>query len=390
MSAKMWVYKPWVDKLSLKWPPESTDDFYEMLKAFKAHDPNANGEADEVPLSGSADGWNSNPLTFLMNSFIYTQRGTYGGFLLRDRGKVSFVADTDEWRDGLRYMNRLYNEGLLASETFMKQKNMLKALVESSDAPKVGAVASGWYGVFTVNDGGTGRFAEYQPIAPLRGPKGVRFSRFTPITLRYHVKITNKAERPDIIAQWANWFYQDWQIHRKLSWDFQREGIDWRYLTAAEKELGLVTREGRPALTMPLQSKDYSRRKLDDGWMRAAPRWVLYESAALPFSWMGDPAKQEYRLMIATRDLMEPFKPDEKHMPPNLVFPNDVVEEISDLNEAIASDTGVVEVWSTEFILGVRDIESDADWSSYLNKLVRAGKERYVELWQRAITDAGY
>ncbi len=52
MSQKMWVYKPWLDKLGLK-VPETTDEFEAMLKAFKEKDPNGNGKADEIPLSGT-------------------------------------------------------------------------------------------------------------------------------------------------------------------------------------------------------------------------------------------------------------------------------------------------------------------------------------------------
>jgi putative aldouronate transport system substrate-binding protein len=306
MSAKMWVYKPWVDKLGLKWPPETVEDFYEMLKAFKTRDPNGNGQADEVPFSGSPKAWEAYPLEFIMNSFIYTQRGTYGGFLERDGDDLSFVADTDAWRDGLRYLNRLVSEGLLARESFVQTREMLLAQAESPDAPKIGAVAAGFFGVFTVNGGETGRFADYQPIAPLEGPGGVRFSRYTPAAIFYHGKITKEAVRPDIIAQWANWFYQDWFVHRQLSWDFNRVGVGWRYLTDEEKRLGLVTRDGRPALTMPLSSAIPGSGNREDGWPRAAPAWEPYVTQALPLEWRDDPTKQEYRLMVATRDLMEP------------------------------------------------------------------------------------
>jgi putative aldouronate transport system substrate-binding protein len=383
MPAKMWVYKPWIDKLALKWPPETTEDFYEMLKAFKTRDPNGNGQSDEVPFSGSPKAWEAYPLEFIMNSFVYTQRGVYGGFLGRNGEELSFVADTDEWRDGLRYLNRLVDEGLLAPESFVQTHQMLLSQAESPGAPKIGAVGAGNYGVFTQNGGETGRFAEYQPIAPLQGPGGVRFSRYTPAGISYHGRITNKADRPDIIAQWANWFYQDWIVHSQLAWGFRREGVEWRYLTDEEKQLGLVTRDGRPALTMPLSSeiRIFGIDKNEEGWFRSAPNWAPYAIRALPLEWRDDPTKQEYRLMAATRDLMEPYKPEGKHMPPNLVFPEDVIDEITDLNEAIASETGIVEVWSAEFILGVKDIESDVDWNAYLDQLSRAGKDRYVELW---------
>lgn len=61
MAQKMWVYQPWLDKLGLE-VPTTTEEFYQMLKAFKEQDPNGNGEADEIPLSGTTftnGGWRS-------------------------------------------------------------------------------------------------------------------------------------------------------------------------------------------------------------------------------------------------------------------------------------------------------------------------------------------
>ena len=34
-SAKLWVYQPWVEKLGLKWPPETTEELYQTFNAFK-------------------------------------------------------------------------------------------------------------------------------------------------------------------------------------------------------------------------------------------------------------------------------------------------------------------------------------------------------------------
>ena len=50
-----------------------------MLKAFKEKDPNGNGKADEIPLSGSKlvnGGWHSPIDQFLMNSFVYNDQVT--------------------------------------------------------------------------------------------------------------------------------------------------------------------------------------------------------------------------------------------------------------------------------------------------------------------------
>ena len=35
--------------------PTTTDEFYQVLKAFKEQDPNGNGKADEIPMTTSLD-----------------------------------------------------------------------------------------------------------------------------------------------------------------------------------------------------------------------------------------------------------------------------------------------------------------------------------------------
>jgi len=389
MSAKMWVYQPWAEKVGY-WPPKTTEEFYQMLKAFKTQDPNGNGKADEIPLMGATTGWNANPLIFLMNSFAYTQEGTYGGFLYRENGKLSFVANTNAWRQGLQYMNKLVEEGLLAPDTFVQQVEQLKAVAENPGTPLLGAAPAGWYGVFTANGAGTGRFADFQPIAPLKGPNGVQFSRYQPQALRYHTKITKAAPHPEVIAQWANWFYQDWIEHNKYAGRFYEEGVNWRWATDADRKAGMVSRDGLPAITVTMEVQTYGADRPDTGWTRTSIAWAPHGDAGMPLEWADDPSKQEWRLMVATRDLMQPYQPEEGFMPPNLIIDASVEDEIADLNETIASNTGIVMNWSTQFVIGQRDINSDAEWNNYLSELKRAGVDRYTQIWQDTITNAGY
>jgi putative aldouronate transport system substrate-binding protein len=72
MSQKLWIYQPWLDALGLEMPT-TTDEFEQVLLAFKEQDPNGNGQADEIPLSttSSLDGWQNSLDAFFMNSFIY-------------------------------------------------------------------------------------------------------------------------------------------------------------------------------------------------------------------------------------------------------------------------------------------------------------------------------
>jgi hypothetical protein len=285
----------------------------------------------------------------------------------------------------------MIKEGLLAPETFVQKNEQTRAIVEHPEAAKVGSVPAGWFGVFTVNGGGTGRFADYWPIAPLIGPNGEQNARFQPAAVRFHTKITKAADRPDIIAQWANYFYDDKDPAFIDTWNYALEGVDFRYLTEEEKKLGLVSRDGHPAETLPIISDTYGlgADKKDKGWTRAAPRWTPYNVGGLPLEWKDDRSKQEYWLMVWTRDLMQPYG-GEHYIPPNLVFDESTMDEMTDLREAISSGTGVVMNWSTEFIVGTRDITDNGEWEAYKRELTRAGVDRYLKLWQDTITNAGY
>ena len=389
-SIKFWMYQPWFDKLGLSFPPTTTDELYEVLQAFKSGDPNGNGIADEIPLLGATTGWNALPTNFLMNAFAYTRRGTYGGYLERASNGVRFVANTPEWREGLRYIHRLYAEELIGRETFTQKNDQAKATIENPDTEMVGSFPAGWFGVMTVNGGGTGRFAHFKPIGPLKGPAGAQHVTHFPPAIRYHTFITPREEHPEIVAQWANWFYDDPLVAASLGWDFLQEGVDWRYLTAEEKTMGYVARDGSPAVTWPLQTKTYGGDlKRDDGWTRTALRWGPIGTTAMPPAWADDPSKQAYHLMVATRDLYEPVA-QQNFMPANLTFGEDIQDELADLTATIAGGTGLVEQWSTEFIVGSRDIDDQSQWDAYVNELQRAGVERYMQIWEDTLRNAGY
>ena len=64
-SNKMWINKAWLDRVGME-VPQTTEEFKEVLRAFKEQDANGNGDPnDEIPLSGSLKGWNTNPTNFL-------------------------------------------------------------------------------------------------------------------------------------------------------------------------------------------------------------------------------------------------------------------------------------------------------------------------------------
>ena len=136
MAQKLWIYQPWLDKLDLKMPT-STEEFEQVLKAFKEKDPNGNGKADEIPLVSATDMWNGNLDLFLMNAFTLNP----DNHLVLNDGKIEVTYNKPEYLEGLRYLHHLYQEGLIAPESFTQNAEQLK-LLGSGDEVVLGTVSS--------------------------------------------------------------------------------------------------------------------------------------------------------------------------------------------------------------------------------------------------------
>lgn len=134
---RIWFYRPWLEKLNLE-VPTNAEELYNVLKAFKEQDPNGNGEADEIPLmshnsqpgvDGESDSW----WRAIMNMFMYYPMNNYS---VND-GVVSYAAISDSYREGLKYIRKLFDEGLIDPMSFTADEAQLKALV-TAEVPVIG------------------------------------------------------------------------------------------------------------------------------------------------------------------------------------------------------------------------------------------------------------
>src|SRR5690606_8281669 len=122
--SKLWMNSKWLDKLGME-QPKTTEELREVQRAFKTKDPNGNGKADEVPLSGTT----GDPiLPYLMNAFVYDPQGqspSRDSSLVLNGNKVDIQANKDGWREGLRYIKSLYDEGLIDKGAFTQNGEAL-------------------------------------------------------------------------------------------------------------------------------------------------------------------------------------------------------------------------------------------------------------------------
>lgn len=216
--ARLLIYKPWLDALGLDMP-ESTEDFVNVLRAFRDDDPNGNGIADEIPMIGMGTTVNTNLMRALINPFVYCQDSFYNVV----DGEVTLSATTEEWREALSFIKELMDENLLSPLSLTQDKNQLTALM-SQDETIVGVVAN----ISTTNlPASDARRDEYYVMEPLTGPAGLKQTTKTPTLPNIAMIITSSCENPEAAFRMGDFMCrEDVSLFNR----FGEEGVEWVYL----------------------------------------------------------------------------------------------------------------------------------------------------------------
>jgi putative aldouronate transport system substrate-binding protein len=368
MRQKMWIYQPWLDKLGLEMPT-TTEEFYQVLKAFKTQDPNGNGKADEVPLSGGS-GWMGTLDSFLMQPFVFNDL-VQSKSLMVDNGVIKASYAEPGWREGLKYLNKLYAEGLIDPQVFSNDGPQMTALGENPDVPILGACSAGYWGVFTQTAGPSGRWKEYKPVPPLEGPTGLRqipWDPYQPLEPGCWF-ITKACENPEAAFRLGDYFYS-FDATMNNVWGMR--DLDWRLGEAGEIGIG-----GGPAMFAMIRPWAGD----PDTFINMAPS---YQPRAQRIGVLDDPnAPTEKWLYDWTQNVYGPYGVKDKFLP-KLVFTVEQSRELSELTTVIRS---FVEQSFAQFVSGALDPESG--WDTYLKQLDDLGLKRFLAIYQTAY-DAKY
>jgi len=358
LSQKMWINKTWLDTLGLEMP-ETTDDFYNVLKAFKEQDPNGNGKADEIPLSGCLDWWHTNVDGFLMNAFIYNDGGNRLNLV---DGKVIPAFTQDEWKEGLKYLNMLFVEGLLDPEAFVQGPEQLRQLVENDEAIMLGACPTGTPAAFALDTGEATK--NYTCVPPLKGPSGAQNTGYYPSTLWAGAFITKNCKYPEVAFRWLDYLLSEEATIRQV---FGEEGVDWR--PAQDGEIGL---DGNPGLIKEINVLPGMYEQNQGIEILCNINKKIFNGRVV------DPNDEWYiekRLADETKKY-EGYEPDEV-LPPLFM----TVDDVKEYSELQAGINQYVTQSIARFITGDMDIETD--WEKYLQELKNMGIDRYIEIVQK-------
>ncbi len=356
---KMWVNQSWMDKLGLK-APGTTDDFYQMLKAFKEKDPNGNGKADEVAMASQGVKGTNGMVRYLMSAFT-TPEGYYV-----DNGKVKYAPANPEYKDGLKYIKKLYDEGLIAKDSLTMDRKQITAMAETPGASVLGASPALWYGMFTTNNAPSGRYKEYTSIPPVKGPKGVQMSMARQENVGVLGVVTKSCKYPEIATRWIDWFYS---MEGNLTAAWGPEDKGWRKGKPEEKGI-----DGGPALYAYLGNQQFGQNQ-NAHWSSSVQ---AYESVKFRMGLVAtDPNETEPRLYKETKEKYEKYKVDN-----GLPF---LYMSEQDTQDSAQLDVLISKAWEeglAQVIAAGKDV--DKEWDTMIDNINKIGLKKSIDLRQKA------
>lgn len=356
---KAWINKTWLDNLGLEMPT-TTEEFEKVLTAFKTQDPNGNGKADELGVTGYGDGWCSIPYHFLMNSFIYDD--DVKNVVITDDNKVKSIWFDPEYKAGLEYLNGLYKKGLYDDQSFTQGKAELQAIMNMKDNI-VGVITGG--DADSIFDSKPERMAEYTPLPPLKGPKGIAWAGRGSMTITKVGFVTKYCEHP-----LAAFRLMDYMLSSESSifTRFGVEGKDWK--KAGENDIAMFGDSlGAKATIVSILPFGQPQ---NSNWCLGTPYFIDAETVD-GMAWNGDPYNGE---KFKADALKAYIGKGPKKVFDTASYTLDEMEELSFI-EAQIKQHAQQEI--PKFILGRRSLD---EYDKFLEELNKMDMERYIKLLQ--------
>ncbi|MEG1381208.1 MAG: extracellular solute-binding protein [Ruthenibacterium sp.] len=370
---KMWVNMKWIKEMGVE-VPTTTEEFYDVCKKFLEINPKG------IAIGGANAGWHAKFEEFIMNSFAFSpgkQQNFSDETAVDGSGKVFCEATTEEYKEGLAYMKSLYDLGAIYEGDFTQTEEQLKTLVNQADQPVLflpTGTISNHIDVATNPE----LYANYEVMAPLKGPKGVQIATF----MKYDgvseggFAITDKCKYPEAALRWADYFYT---TEGSLSGQFGAEkDKDWVLDPA-----GKVGLNGKPALYEVLNK--YSGEAQNHDWqdvcISARPAEFRLGAAVDPDVDMKGPNGLEALLYYSTKEKMEPYAqdPTKVDLMPSLKLTDDESSEIQTIGVEVEKFIAENRV---AFITGKKNLEGD--WDTYVKDFDRLGLPTLLKVYQTA------
>lgn len=333
--------------------PSTTDEFYEVLKAMKGMTTEDGKEV--IPFSfGLVYGYGD----MLMGAFGLVD-STSGNYLMYDGESVTAIADTDNYKEYIKYMNKLASEGLMDVEVYTHDNNMFTS---KGQAGQLGSFVDygGWNiaGQSKIEDG------TYAVVPVLAGPDGTKLTqnRYTVIRNACDFAMTKDCKDPVTLIKYIDLFYnQDLDVAFEST--YGPRGYNWDY-----NEEGILTK-----FPVPEEFSSYGDFRASET-IPAGPLWIGEKLMA----------KQQNEGVSAIKAQMdeEGGYNEAAIYPvlPILVFTEEETEELAILKTDLIE---YIKNFEAGCIMGRQDVE--AEWENHLKTLDSLGMEKLQSIYSAAL-----
>ena len=373
-----WIKNSWLEKVGME-APTTIDELYKVLVAFRDQDANGNGDPnDEIPMSITIGRESAQRVDWMLKAAfgIISINANYMQYADKD-GKVGIYDTTDNYRNYLTWLNKLWSENLLDHQTFTQSTAELEDKIRSDRTGLTGDWSnltyalnvdgqSCWYD-YTMFTAFTSDYVDHKTYTLYPSNSG---------GCRYF--ISAKTQYPEAICRMTDDFYTDegrifltsGEEGKTFDWKTDSFGAKTAVSTAYAEKAGLSTSDyGKtvalinPLWTSGLPAKNMMIIGSDDATLDK----MIAEGADDNYVW---PAMMEKSLRECEVITSFPF----------LVYDSETAAK----RASLFTDINLyLQQMQTSFINGDVPL-NDENWNAYLKKLDEIGLQKVLEIDQKA------
>lgn len=215
----LWMNPDWLEQAGME-APKTTDEFVEVLRYFRDHDMNGNGDPnDEIPFQArQADDYAHN-LSAIIGAFDVVLPIDY--VYSKDGENVIFGGTEPGLYDALNWLHMLYAEKLLDNETFTMDNSQQNAKAQNPDV-LMGSL------IYWIPDSMDSKYEDYIVLDPLIGPDGgqIWYGGAEPIgaNIRGYC-ITTACEDPEALLRYYDTCMRDMKTIMEWQWGPEGAGL---------------------------------------------------------------------------------------------------------------------------------------------------------------------
>lgn len=373
---RVYMSQKWLDNVGLD-APTNLDELYNVLKAFKEQDANGNGDKnDEIPF-GYSDTYSRAQLAIMSGFGIQASR-FYPEYILTvsDNGTVGLAETTENYKAFLKYMHKLYDEGLMDEVAFVQSTDEFKE--------KFAADRIGFYGAGGAPFADAGKSIDYDMnYTVIMGLTSEYNSeklvpKYNAVGKSMYGLISSKTEYPEAIVRLLDYFFTDegsvagMRGFEGVTFDYEEvEGIPGSKVATLYQPDGYASQEefrtqkgvinGGFQFISPIAGTQYAV-------IRAATDEQLENILLSQYGWA---VLLEQRLREEGMKTVPVF--------PNLVY----TEEESSTRSTLFTDISTyLKTVKAQFITGEVDI--DSGWDTFISTLDQMGLKEILAIEQAA------